>query len=113
LEPLAVGGLDAGGGLVGDEVHVHPGAVGRQPLPAPADPGGGGPACGGGGGTGGGEAEVEADLALADGGGLWVDPADRPAHDPAVDLRERRGDGGDLVEEGVDDRVGGAGQAVR
>jgi hypothetical protein len=61
----------------------------------------------------GGEADVEADLALADGGGAGVGPADRPAHGPAADLGEGRGDRGQPVQEHLGHLAGEAVDAVR
>src|SRR4030095_5486198 len=85
LQAVAVGGPEAGGALVRQEVDVHAGAVRAQGLPAGADPGRVALAVGVAGRPAGGEADVEADLALADGGGAGGGPADRPAHGTGAD----------------------------
>src|SRR5215210_416251 len=112
FEPFAVCRFDALVALVGDEVGVDARAVWTRPFPAFADPRLVALSAGVGGGPCGGEAYIEADFALADRRGVGVDPADRAAHGPAVDLREGRRYRGDAVQEYVDNVVGEAREPV-
>jgi hypothetical protein len=105
LQSLAICSLDARSTFIRDEVGVDTDAVRTKRFPTVANPGLMAIAIWVGWHPGGGEAHIDPNFALADSCRSWIDAAHRSAHDPAANLRERRSNRFNSLNERIDNIV--------